>query len=384
MGTNMENLQELLKLSAARHQHLCPRQVLGVRMGMLAGKVLNLPLPQQDKRLFAFVECDGCGLTGVSVATGCWVDRRTMRVMDYGKLAATFVDTQTGRAVRITPSPNCREIAQEYSPQIDDQWRSQLESYQIMPDEVLLNVQPVRLTVSLEEIISLPGLRVCCDSCGEEITNQRQVLAGKSNLCRSCAGNGYYEVTQSDRRRSEPLDLAAASGGDQTPTYARPSIPVITIIGKPLSGKTTLIEKLLGELSARGYKVATVKHHSHAGFDIDVPGKDSWRFSQAGSRHVVISAPDKIASYRLLDRELELVEIIPSISGVDLILAEGFRFARLPSLETVRSEKAEALVGSPSQLIAVASSQKLDTQVPLFDLDDVPGIAGFIEERYLA
>ena len=72
----MENLQELLDQSAARHAHLCPRQVLGVRMGLLAGKVLNLPLPQLDKRLFAFVECDGCGMGGIEIATGCRVDRR--------------------------------------------------------------------------------------------------------------------------------------------------------------------------------------------------------------------------------------------------------------------------------------------------------------------
>src|SRR5512139_787353 len=110
----MTLLQDLLSQAAARHHNLCPRQVLGVRMGMLAGKVLSLDLPQTEKRLFAFVECDGCGNGGISVATGCWVDRRTLRVMDYGKLAATFVDTQSGRAIRICPRQESRLHAAHY------------------------------------------------------------------------------------------------------------------------------------------------------------------------------------------------------------------------------------------------------------------------------
>ncbi len=107
----MEKLQMLLELSAQRHTHLCPRQVLGVRMGMLAGEVLGLDLPQKDKRVFTFAESDGCGTGGISVASGCSIDRRTLRVVDYGKLAATFVDTLKDEAVRIIPHPDCREEA---------------------------------------------------------------------------------------------------------------------------------------------------------------------------------------------------------------------------------------------------------------------------------
>ena len=99
----MTPLHQLLDQCAALHHHLCPRQVLGVRMGMLAGKVLSLALPQSDKRLLTIMETDGCGADGVAVATNCWVGRRTMRIEDYGKMAATFVDTVTARAVRITP-----------------------------------------------------------------------------------------------------------------------------------------------------------------------------------------------------------------------------------------------------------------------------------------
>src|SRR3989337_2741885 len=97
------SLNNLLQASAALHHHLCPRQVIGVRMGLYAGQILRLDLPQTDKRLLTIMETDGCASDGVAVATNCWVGRRTMRVEDYGKVAATFVDTQTGEAFRLAP-----------------------------------------------------------------------------------------------------------------------------------------------------------------------------------------------------------------------------------------------------------------------------------------
>jgi formylmethanofuran dehydrogenase subunit E len=100
----MKTLDQLLAESAALHHHLCPRQVLGVQMGRLVAHLLDLDLPQSDKRLLTIVETDGCFTSGLSVATNCWVGRRTMRVEDYGKVAATFVDTATGQAIRIAPS----------------------------------------------------------------------------------------------------------------------------------------------------------------------------------------------------------------------------------------------------------------------------------------
>lgn len=105
---NMPTLDELLGQSAALHHHLCPRQVLGVRMGLLAGRELGLDLPQTGKRLLTIIETDGCFADGVSVATGCWVGHRTLRVEDYGKVAATFVDTDCRQSVRIVPHPGAR------------------------------------------------------------------------------------------------------------------------------------------------------------------------------------------------------------------------------------------------------------------------------------
>lgn len=191
----MPTFEELLYQSAVLHQHLCPRQVLGVRMGLAAGRWLGLELPQIDKRILTIVETDGCLIDGLAVATGCRVGRRTMRVLDFGKVAATFVDTQTDRAVRIVPSASTRKRARDYAPEAQNRWEAYLLGYQRMPDAELLEIQEVTLTVSLEKILSKDGYRVNCDVCGEEIINEREVRQGDSIVCRSCAGARYYSHT---------------------------------------------------------------------------------------------------------------------------------------------------------------------------------------------
>jgi formylmethanofuran dehydrogenase subunit E len=189
------DLQVCLDKAAALHHHLCPRQVLGVRTGILAAELFDLPLPQVDKRLFAFVETDGCYADGVSVATGCWLGRRTLRLVDYGKVAATFVDSMTGQALRVSPQLSARRTALECAPGEPDSWHAQLAAYKVMPTSELLRVEEVRITISLEEIISRPGLRVTCEECGEEIMNAREVPVAGRTLCRRCAGrDGYYEA----------------------------------------------------------------------------------------------------------------------------------------------------------------------------------------------
>lgn len=159
--------------------------------------------------------------------------------------------------------------------------------------------------------------------------------------------------------------------------------PLVTIIGKSGCGKTTMLEKLVAEFKRRNYKLATIKHHSHRGFDIDKPGKDSWRFAQAGSDHVVIASPDKIASYRKIDYELSLDEISANISDVELILVEGYKQAGKPALEVVRLANSRELIGSDEQRFAVAADFPLNSGVPQFDLNDVRGIADLIEKRFM-
>jgi len=193
----MKTLDQLLNATETLHRHLCPRQVLGVRMGMAAAVSLNLDLPQTDKRLVAFVESDGCFSDGLAVATGCWVGRRTLRVEDLGKVAAVFVDTRTGLTVRIHPRLDVRTQAAAFAPEARNRWEAQLLGYQRMPDDLLFEVRPVRLTRPIEEIMSRPGLRVACAVCGEEIINGREVAGPDGPVCRTCAGDAYYAETGS-------------------------------------------------------------------------------------------------------------------------------------------------------------------------------------------
>jgi formylmethanofuran dehydrogenase subunit E len=188
------NIDSLLEYSSSLHHHLCPRQVLGVRTGLLAARLLGLPMPQEDKRVFAFVETDGCYADGVSVATGCWLGRRTLRLFDWGKVAATLADTATGRAFRIAPALGARGAAREYAPDEEDAWHSQLKAYRSMPDEDFLVWEPVALTVDLQEIVSRPGLRVNCARCGEEVMNAREVEREGIVFCARCAGVDDYYV----------------------------------------------------------------------------------------------------------------------------------------------------------------------------------------------
>lgn len=188
------NFAHLLQRSADHHQHVCPRQVLGVRMGVYAGQILGLELPQTqaNKRLFTFIETDGCTLDGVVAGTGCAVGRRTMHIYDFGKIAATFVDRKTERAVRIYPNPQSRVLCSDYALDAGDRWHTYLYAYQLMPMEKLFIAQPVQLTVSMQAIISHKGARAVCTGCGEEIFNDREVIRNGEVLCQTCAGQGYY------------------------------------------------------------------------------------------------------------------------------------------------------------------------------------------------
>jgi len=190
------DLDNLLEACASLHHHLCPRQVLGVRMGLLAGRWLGLPTPQTDKRMLVIMETYGCAADGVSVASGCWVGRRTMRILDFGKVAATFVDTLTARAVRIAPRADSRQQALYYAPDARERWQAYLIGYQRVPDSELFKTEEVVLNVSLASLLSREGYRVRCQVCGEEVFNQREVCLHGLTLCRACAGESYYEPSR--------------------------------------------------------------------------------------------------------------------------------------------------------------------------------------------
>lgn len=161
-------------------------------------------------------------------------------------------------------------------------------------------------------------------------------------------------------------------------------IPIVSIVGKSDSGKTTLMEKLIPELKNRGYRVATIKHHIH-GFEIDKEGKDTWRHTKAGADEVVISSPNKLAIIKVVDKEYTLDKIGSSIiKDVDIILTEGYKKGDKPKIEVFRSEvHKELLCTDEDNLIAIASNRRFDKGVPCFDINDIKGLADLLEKTFL-
>lgn len=192
-STAATSLARWLDELAPLHRHICPRQVLGVRMALHAGELLGIDLPRDDRRLFVFVETDGCFADAVSTATGCWLGHRTLRLVDHGKTAATFTDTLARRSVRVWPHPDARIAAISCAPDAPDRWHAQLRGYQLMPAAELLCAQDVLLAVDLDHIRSRPGQRAVCAVCREDIINERETRLGDDVLCRGCAGDRYYD-----------------------------------------------------------------------------------------------------------------------------------------------------------------------------------------------
>jgi formylmethanofuran dehydrogenase subunit E len=190
------DLTDLLKQSTERHSHLCPRQVLGARIGLAGASALGLEVPRRDKRLLVILETDGCFADGIEVATGCTVGHRTMRIEDYGKVATTFVDVKTEQALRIAPQLDVRQKAATYAPAESRHYFAQLQAYQSMPEAELLKIQPVFLNRSIKSILSRAGVRVHCEDCGEEIINEREIIILGRILCQPCAHGGYSHTAQ--------------------------------------------------------------------------------------------------------------------------------------------------------------------------------------------
>lgn len=188
----MTDLTTILTLSSSWHKHLCPRQVLGARLGLAGVAALGLSVPRSDKRLLVITETDGCFADGLTAATGCAMGHRTLRLADYGKIAATFVDVKTETAVRISPQPDIREKAHQYAPEEKKHYYAQLVGYQRMPDAELLTVQPVRLAQPAKQIVSRSGARVVCANCHEEIINEREIMRDGRPFCAACAIVAYY------------------------------------------------------------------------------------------------------------------------------------------------------------------------------------------------
>lgn len=163
---------------------------------------------------------------------------------------------------------------------------------------------------------------------------------------------------------------------------SNPLPPIVCVVGRSNAGKTTLIEKLLPELVGLGLTIGTIKHDVH-GFDIDVPGKDSWRHKRAGAVRTVISSPAKLALIRDTDHDLSLDELAPYFEGLNLVLVEGYKRESKPKIEVFRPEEHdEPLCRSDKNLIALVSDIELDLGVARFGLEDAPGLAAFIKNYF--
>lgn len=190
------DLKPYLDAASSDHNHLCPRQILGVRIGLKGMSVLGLEAGQRHKNLLVISETDGCFVDGVIAVTKCSVGHRTLRVEDYGKIAATFVDIKTGRSVRVAPTLDVRQRASLWMPEEKRHYFAQLKAYQIMPDEELMTVQEVDLNFTIAEVISHSGRRINCEKCGEEVINEREVVVDGKKYCPSCAYGGYYRLRE--------------------------------------------------------------------------------------------------------------------------------------------------------------------------------------------
>ncbi|MDH3445912.1 MAG: molybdopterin-guanine dinucleotide biosynthesis protein MobB, partial [Deltaproteobacteria bacterium] len=234
----MRSFEELFKESSSIHGHHCAGQVLGVRMAMAGCREVAIDEPKGCKKLIVYVEIDRCATDAVQAVTGCSLGKRTLKFLDYGKMAATFVNTETRKAIRVLAKDDARSLVTSYAPDIADPRQAQKLAYSVMPEEFLFSITPVTVRLGEEQMPGYRSPRVYCDACGEGVNLRREVRRAGRTLCIPC-----YQNTEPKRGISMP----GTDGGAK----------VLLVVGFKKVGKTTLIEKLVVELSNRGYRVGT-------------------------------------------------------------------------------------------------------------------------------
>ena len=192
----MDSFDNLLKISTKIHGHICAGQVIGVRMSMLGLERISIADPKGEdrKKLYVLVEIDRCATDAIQSVTGCSLGKRSMRWMDFGIMAATFVNLETGKAVRITAREESRELSKKYYPALANKYQQQLEAYKIMPEEELFSIQDVKADIPECDMPGRPLRRVQCEDCGDYVQDCREVEQDGKILCRACAGQRYYSL----------------------------------------------------------------------------------------------------------------------------------------------------------------------------------------------
>jgi formylmethanofuran dehydrogenase subunit E len=190
-------LETLLEECRRQHGHLCPGQLLGVRMALLGCREIGLEDPRGEdrKKLLVWVEIDRCLTDAVAVVTGVRLGRRSLKFKDYGKVAASFLNLETGVAVRVLALEEARELADKLHPEIESKKERQWQTYLEAPEEELFSVARVKVAYRTEDLPGRPRRRVACVSCGERINDGREVVAETGAIyCHHCSGSGYYEM----------------------------------------------------------------------------------------------------------------------------------------------------------------------------------------------
>jgi len=191
----MLSLDDLIREAEVAHGHLCAGQVLGVRLAMLGLERLGIddPRGKDRKRLVTFVEIDRCATDAIGVVTGCRLGKRALKFRDWGKMAATFVDLQSGKAIRVAAKESSKKLAREMHPEIENKNQQQMLAYREMKNDDLFSTQWVKVELPPEEFPGYKGERIVCAECGEGINFHREVERDGRVLCRACAGEGYYD-----------------------------------------------------------------------------------------------------------------------------------------------------------------------------------------------
>ncbi|MGA8572175.1 MAG: FmdE family protein [Desulfobaccales bacterium] len=191
--------EELLATSVTAHGHLCPGQIVGVRLAMLGCRLIGFEVPcpyHQLKKLIVFIEMDRCTGDAVAHVTGVKLGRRSLKFVDYGIMAATFINLETGRAFRVISTEEARDLAPLYAPQEPDVRSQQLAAYRVMPDSVLFRVQEVEVDLSPYDLPGPTRRKVACARCGQAVRDHREVVRDGLALCRPCAGGAYFKAAR--------------------------------------------------------------------------------------------------------------------------------------------------------------------------------------------
>ncbi len=196
----MKPFHDLLASSAKEHGHLCPGQVVGVRMAMLGCRLIGLEDPashEQIKKLIVFVEMDRCTADAVAHVTGARLGRRSLKFFDYGIMAATFVNLESGKAFRVLSTEEARDLVPLYSsPYAFSRAKQELAAYQKMPDSVLFRVQEVEVPLAESDLPGPTSRKVTCMRCGQVVRDQREVIVEGVTLCKPCAQGAYFRNTR--------------------------------------------------------------------------------------------------------------------------------------------------------------------------------------------